>query len=123
MDRESGLSKEAISKTYRLSKERFGYRPIQAHLREKSFGYGRDRALRLTREIGIQDEQSNRYKPYGTDIPHDRGSLNLLKANRKPSTLDEVCLAATTYPKIDEQLLYSATVMDLFSRRIRGRSV
>lgn len=79
--------------------------------------------MRLTREICIQGEQSTRYKAYGTDIPHDHDSPNLLKANRKPSTLDEVCLAATTYLKIDEQLLYSATVMGLFSRRILGRSV
>jgi len=123
MDRESGLLKEAISKTYRLSKGRFRYRIIKAHLREKGVGYGVDRTLRLNREMGLQGEQSTRYKPCKSDIPHDHGSPNLLKTSRKPSTLDEVCLAATTYLKIDEQLLYSATVMDLFSRRILGRSV
>ncbi len=123
-DREDGLLKDAISRIYGLSKGRYGHRPIHAHLQEEGLDCGRDRALRLTREMGIQGDQSPRYKPLGTDSAHDFGySSNLLKANGKPSSPDEVWVADTTYLKIEGRWLYLATVMDLFSRRILGWSV
>jgi len=60
----------------------------------------------------------------GTDGAHDFGySADLLKANGKPSSPDEVWLADTTYLKVEGRWLYLATVMDLFSRRILGWSV
>ena len=123
-EREDGLLKEAIVRIYALSKGRYGHRPIHAHLQEEGLNCGRDRALRLTREMGIEGDQSPRYKPLGTDSAHDYGySPNLLKANGKPSSLDEVWVADTTYLKIEGRWMYLATVMDLFSRRILGWSV
>jgi len=122
--REDELLKEAISRIHARSRGRYGHRPIHAHLREEGFDCGRDRALRLTGEMGIQGDQSPRYKPLGTDSAHDYGySPNLLKANGKPSSPDEVWVADTTYLKIQGRWLYLATVMDLFSRRILGWSV
>ena len=107
-----------------FSKGRYGHRPIHAHLQEEGLDCGRDRALRLARELGIQGEQSPRYKPLGTDSAHDHGySPNLLKANGKPESLDEVWVADTTYLKMEGRSMYLATVMDLFSRRILGWSV
>ncbi|MGK0239089.1 MAG: putative transposase [Candidatus Pelagisphaera sp.] len=116
--------KDAVTRIYGLSKGRYGHRPIHAHLREEGLDCGRNSALRLTREMGIQGDQSPRYKPLGTDSAHDFGySANLLKANGKPSSPDEVWLADTTYLKVEGRWLYLATVMDLFSRRILGWSV
>ena len=123
-DRDDALLKDAISRIYGLSKGRYGHRPIHAHLQEEGLDCGRDRALRMTRGMGIQGEQCPRYKPLGTDSAHDlRYSANLLKANGKPTSPDEVWVADTTYLKIEGCWLYLATVMDLFSRRILGWSV
>jgi putative transposase len=78
-DRDDALLKDAISRIYGLSKGRYGHRPIHAHLQEEGLDCGRDRALRLTRGMGIQGEQCPRYKPLGTDSAHDFGySANLV---------------------------------------------
>jgi transposase InsO family protein len=123
-EREDGLLKEAIARIYALSKGRYGHRPIHAHLQEEGLDCGRDQALRLTREMGIEGDQFPRCKPLGTDSIHDYGySANLLKANGKPSSLDEVWVADTTYLKIEGCWMYLATVVDLFSRPILGWSV
>ena len=81
-----------------FSKGRYGHRPIHAHLQEEGLDCGRDRAVRLARELGIQGEQGTRYKPLGTESAYNHGySPNLLKANGKPESLDEVWVADTTY--------------------------
>ncbi len=125
--------KEAISRIHGLSKQRYGHRPIHAHLLEENVECGRDRALRLMREMGIAGDQSPRYKPQGTDSDHCYGySPNLLKekdsqsgqwARKRPSRCDEIWVGDTTHLKIEGGWMYFATVMDLFSRRIVGWSV
>ncbi|MCH6259400.1 IS3 family transposase [Puniceicoccaceae bacterium K14] len=125
--------KESISKIHSRSKGRYGYRPVHAHLREQGVDCGRDRALRLMRQMGILGDRSPRYKPMGTDSDHNYGySANLLKRKdqstgkwirKKPQGCDEVWVADTTYLKIEGSWMYLATVMDLFSRRIVGWSV
>ena len=85
---------------------------------------GRDRALRLMREMGIKSTQSKRFKPLKTNSKHRYGySPSLLKNNGNPTRIDEVWVADTTYLPSKSGWLYLATVMDLFSRRLLGWSI
>lgn len=116
--------KEAILEVYERARGRYGHRAIHSHLVEQGLDCGRDRVLRLMREMGILGDQSPRCKPLGTDSDHDCGySANLLKENGAPSRCDEVWVADTTYLKIEGCWMYLAVVMDLFSRRILGWSL
>ncbi len=116
--------KERISKLYEQAKGRYGYRPIYHHLQEEPLSCGRDRVLRLMRELGITGKQRKGFKPLGTNSKHDFGySANLLKQLGRPERPDQVWVADTTYLRTKTGWSYLATVMDLFSRRIIGWSV
>ena len=116
--------KKRIGQLYLQAKGRYGHRPIHSHLRDKNLDCGRDRTLRLMKELGIAGVQKSGFKPLGTDSEHSFGySANLLKAFGKPERPDQVWVADTTYLRIEGGWSYLATVMDLFSRRIVGWSV
>lgn len=116
--------KDRIQELQRKAGGRYGHRPIYAHLQDEGVECGRDRTLRLMKELGIEGIQKKGYKPQGTDSNHQFGySPNLLKKLVHPKGLDEVWVADTTYLKIKGVWCYLATVMDLFSRRIIGWSV
>lgn len=103
---------------------RYGHRPIYAHLRDEEIACGRDRTLRLMKEIGIAGIQKKGFKPLGTDSNHEFGySANLLRELGHPQRCDQVWVADTTHLQTKSGWCYLATVMDLFSRRIVGWSV
>ena len=116
--------KQEIKKLDKKAGGRYGHRPIYEHLREEGVACGRDRTLRLMKEIGIEGLQKKRFKPLGTDSKHDFGySPNLLKELGVPEGCDQVWVADTTYLQTLDGWYYLATVMDLFSRRILGWSI
>ena len=116
--------KEAIAQCYQKSRGRYGHRPIYHHLLEDGRNCGRDRILRLMKELDLEGIQRKRFKPLGTDSEHDFGySANLFKELGKPTSCNEVWVADTTYLPTQDGWMYLATVMDLFSRRIVGWSI
>lgn len=116
--------KVAIQKIEKQARGRYGHRPMHWHLREERVVCGRDRTLRLMRELGLQGKQKKRYKPIGTQSGHGFGYVpNLLKEIGKPEKMDQVWVADTTYLYTHQGWKYLATVMDLCSRRILGWSV
>ena len=116
--------KGAILKVHKQAKGRYGHRPIHSHLKDEGIDCGRDRALRLMRELGIESTQAKRFKPLKTNSNHPYGySPNLLKEHGKPTHMDEIWVADTTYLLTMAGWIYLATVMDLFSRRLLGWSV
>lgn len=118
------VAKKAIKAVFGQSRGRYGYRPIHSHLKEDGVDCGRDRTLRLMRELGLKGAQASRFKPVGTDSDHSFGySRNLLSQREMPQTKDEVWVADTTYLPTKEGWRYFATVMDLGTRRIIGWSI
>ena len=116
--------KERIQQVRKQAERRYGYRPIYHHLKDENIGCGRDRTLRLMKEMGIEGIQSEGFKPQVTDSKHAFGySPNLLKKLGTPDGIKQFWVVDTTYLKINGGWSYLATVMDLFSRRIIGWSV
>ena len=116
--------KERIATICRQARGRYGYRPVHGHLVEAGVGCGRDRTLRLMRELELSAKQGKRFKPFGTDSKHLFGyHPNVLKQLGKPEHRDQVWVADTTYLLSEEGWSYLATVMDLCTRRIVGWSV
>lgn len=121
---ENETFKTRIQALHRKAKGRYGHRPIYEHLRDEQLSCGRDRTLKLMKELGIEGVQKKRFKALCTDSNHNFGySPNLLKQLGKPERCDQVWVADTTHLKVEEGWCYLATVMDLFSRRIVGWSV
>lgn len=116
--------KSRILELHEKAKGRYGHRPIYEHLKDEGIACGRDRTLRLMKEIGIEGRQRKGFKAQATNSDHQFGySPNLLKQLGSPNRPDRVWVADTTYLKIQGGWTYLATVMDLFSRRIVGWSV
>jgi transposase InsO family protein len=115
---------ERIKEIYRQAGGRYGHRPVHDHLRDELFACGRDRTLRLMKELGLAAQQNKGFKPIGTDSNHLFGySPNLLRELGSPTHCDEVWVADTTYLLTESGWWYLATVMDLCSRRIVGWSI
>lgn len=113
--------KRRIGELHKKAKGRYGHRPIHQHLLDEGVACGRDRTLRLMKELRIEGIQTTRFKPFGTDSNHLFGySPNLFKEVGDPSTVDEIWVSDTTYLRTKNGWRYLATVMDLFSRRIIG---
>jgi len=113
--------KKRIREIYKEAKGRYGHRPIYHHLLDEGISCGRDRTLRLLKDLELQGIQSTRFKPMGTESGQLFGySPNLLKQLGSPSGLDEIWVADTTYLRTKNKWYYLATVMDLYSRRIIG---
>jgi len=116
--------KARIRKVYQQARGRYGYRPVHGHLSEEGLECGRDRTLRLMRELGLSATQQLRFKPLGTDSEHLFGyHPNLLRDLGKPKHRDQIWVADTTYLQGEKGWYYLATVMDLCTRRIIGWSV
>jgi transposase InsO family protein len=116
--------KVAIKALHKKAKGRYGHRPIYGHLQDEQIGCGRDRTLRLMKQLGLAGIQSKGFKPQYTNSKHPFGySPNLLKQLGKPERCDQIWVSDTTYLRTEDGWTYLATVMDLFSRRIVGWSV
>lgn len=116
--------KEQIRALHKRVRGRYGYRPVYEHLQDQELKCGRDKTLRLMRELGLEGVQTKGFKAQCTDSSHDFGySPNLLADMCKPTGCDQVWVADTTYLETKSGWCYLATVMDLYSRRILGWSV
>ena len=121
---EEAAHKIRIAELHRQARGRYGHRPIYHHLKEEGVACGRDRTLRLMKELGIEGIQKKGFKPLGTNSRHGLGyAPNLLREMGHPTQCDEVWVSDTTYLRTETGWCYLATVMDLCSRRIVGWSV
>lgn len=119
--REDEALKDSISALWQETKGRYGHRPMYHHLRSEFVCCGRDRTLRLMREMNLSCRQGKRLKPVGTDSNHRYGyQPNLLKGRARPTAIDQVWVSDTTYLLTEQGWRYLATVMDLYSRRVVG---
>ena len=64
------LIKPVIAQVVRLAHGAYGYRPVHQHRREQGVDCGRDRTLRLMRELDLVGRAHTRFKPIGTDSEH-----------------------------------------------------
>ena len=94
--------KDRIQELQRSAGGRYGHRPIYEHLQDGGIKCGRDRTLRLMKELGIEGIQKKGFKPQGTDSNHQFGCRpNLLEELGHPKRLNEVWVADTTCLKIE----------------------
>jgi transposase InsO family protein len=116
--------KSSIREIDKVAANRYGYRAMHAHLQSQDVSCGKDRVLRLMREMQLAHRPGKRFKPVGTNSRHNYGyHPNLLKAHGAPIECNQVWVADTTYIRVEGGFVYQATVMDLYNREIVGWSV
>ena len=101
---------------------RYGARRIFEELSARQIPCGVRRVSRLLRAMGLRAIQPKSFRPRTTESRHRLGySPNLLLENPPPSGVNRVWVGDITYvPLCGGGFLYSALLMDLYSRRIVG---
>ena len=62
--------KNGILKIDKTAKGRYGYRAMHAHLHGEEIACGRDRVLRIMRELDLSQQPPKSFKPVGTNSNH-----------------------------------------------------
>lgn len=115
--------KNGILAINKIARGRYGYRTMLAHLREEEIACGRDRVLRLMRDLGLTQRPHKRFKPLGTNSNHAFGYHPNLLRELVVTGCNQAWVCDTTYLRTQTGFCYQATVMDLYNREIIGWSV
>ncbi len=102
-----------------LGRRTFGYRRVQALLRERGVVVNHKRVLRLMREDNLLSLRRRRFV-LTTDSRHPYFVYPNHAAKLTPSACDQLWVADITYIRLAEAFVYLAVVLDAFSRRVIG---
>ena len=118
--REDERLKIAITVAHKNTRKSYGARRLQVELAKDGFQAGRDRIIRLRKELGIRCIQKRKFKAT-TNSKHSLPvAKNLLDQNFTPSAPNQVWVADITYILTKDGWLYLAGVKDLFTCEIVG---
>jgi len=112
--------KIAIKAVHNRTRKSYGARRLQAELAADGFQAGRDRIIRLRKELDIHCIQKRKFKAT-TNSKHTLPvSKNLLNQNFNPSAPNQVWVTDITYIPTREGWLYLAGVKDIYTCEIVG---
>lgn len=97
----------------------YGYRRITAMLKRTGQEVNHKRVARLMRELGLVGKRPLKRKRT-TNSNHDFGRHPNRVMNLVVECPDQVWVADITYIKLQQEFVYLAVVMDVFTRSIRG---
>ncbi|MCB9457628.1 MAG: IS3 family transposase [Anaerolineaceae bacterium] len=108
----------AVWQTFRRS---YGAPRIQAELQAQGYAVGKNRVARLMRTLGIQGKGGQKRRPRTTQSAASHPvKPNVLARQFAAERPDQVWLTDITYIETEVGFLYTAGVMDLYSRQIVG---
>jgi transposase InsO family protein len=97
----------------------YGYRRITAMLKRSGHEINHKRVARLMRELGLVGKRPVKRKRT-TNSNHDYTRYPNLVMDLAIEYPDQVWVADITYIKLQQEFVYLAVVMDVFTRSIRG---
>jgi transposase InsO family protein len=97
----------------------YGYRRLTALVRRQGWLVNRKRVQRLMAEMGLQ-RRVKRYQKRTTDSHHTFWRYPNLVAGLEVTAPDQVWVADITYIALQEEFVYLAVIMDVYTRAIRG---
>lgn len=122
-ERDDELLKIAIQAVHVQSRETYGSLRVWPELLEQGFEAGRDRVVRLRRELGLRCKQKRRFKATTNSRHGLPVAENLLNQTFAPTQPNEAWVADITYVMTDEGWLYLAGVKDVFTCELVGYSM
>lgn len=106
---------------YHDSNGLYGSPKITALLRREGFCVSEKTVGRIMREQGLRSRTVKKFRVRTTDSNHDFAvAPNLLNQQFEASSPNEVWVADITYVRTRQGMLYLASIMDLFTRKIVG---
>jgi putative transposase len=110
-----------IKRVHRDTGGRYGSPRIHVELKAQGRGVSRGRIERLMSRHGIRAIMARLRRARTTDSCHELPiAPNLVKRNFTAAAPNRIWLADITYVETDQDWLYLATVLDIYSRKIVG---
>lgn len=120
-EKQRGELAKRIQHHYEDSHGLYGSPKITHLLRQEGRRVSEKTVGRLMREHGLRSRTVRKFKVQTTDSNHDMPvAPNLLEQQFRTESPNQVWVSDITYIRTREGMLYLASVMDLFSRRIVG---
>jgi transposase InsO family protein len=111
------IQKEALSRRHRG-----GYRPITRALKNKGWLVNHKRVLRLMREDNLLSIRRRRFV-VTTDSDHSWKVYPNLARRMVVSAINQLWVADITYVRLQQEFVYLAVILDVYSRRVVGWSL
>jgi transposase InsO family protein len=99
---------------------RYGYRRITKQLQRQGWSINHKRVERLMRELGLQAHRKAKRGMTTTDSSYPFPRYANLVAQLEMVRPDQVWVSDITYIRLQEEFVYLAVLMDVFTRCIRG---
>jgi putative transposase len=112
---------EAI-RTIRDEFERYGWRRVQAALRQQGLVVNHKKVKRLMREYDLQPRMRRRYVAT-TDSDHDYPTFRNLAKDKVVDGANQLWVADITYVAVAMGFVYVAVILDAWSRRVVGYAI
>lgn len=112
--------KVAIKAAHQQTRETYGPLRLQPELRSQGFDAGRDRIVRLRRELGLRCKQKRKFKATTNSKHTYPVAPNLLGQIFAPIRPNEAWVSDITYVSTDEGWLYLAGIKDVFTCEMVG---
>lgn len=111
---------EKIEALFEEHRHIYGYRRLHVELLEEGYYLSRERVRRRMHKLQLKAKQRKKYKQT-TDSKHNKSvAKNILDRNFTVEIPNQAWVCDITYIKVNEQWLYLAIVLDLYSRKIIG---
>ena len=108
--------------TIRNEFERYGWRRMQAALRQQGLTVNHKKVKRLMREHGLQPRMRRRYVAT-TDSDHDHPIFRNLAKDKVIDGANQRWIADITYVAVTTGFVYVAAILDAWSRRVVGYAI
>jgi putative transposase len=102
--------------------EHYGWRRIQAALRQQGLMVNHKKVKRLMREHGLQPRMRRRHVAT-TDSDHDHPTFRNLAKDKVIDGANQLWVADITYVAIASGFVYVAVILDAWSRRVVGYAI
>lgn len=112
--------KIAIKAAHIQTRETYGPLRLQPELVSQGFNAGRDRIVRLRRELGLRCKQKRKFKATTNSNHAFPVAPNLLEQCFTPARPNEAWVSDITYVPTDEGWLYLAGIKDVFTCEMVG---
>ena len=99
---------------------RYGYRRVTAELKQRGWHVNRKHIARLMTKLGLQAQKPAARKCRTTDSNHPYPRYPNLVDELQVERPDQVWVADITYIRLQQDFIYLAVLMDVFTRCIRG---
>ena len=102
--------------------ERYGWRRVQAALRQQGVAVNHKKIKRLMRKHDLQPRMRRRHVAT-TDSDHDEPVFLNLAKDKVPDGADQLWVASIAYVAVAAGFVYVAVILDAWSRRVAGHAI